>query len=230
MNLRSRKLWMGLTGRGLGDFEGVSTFRFGYKQASCELLRGRGFKDRIGYWFIHSKPSPWRIFFYFLYSRSISIKSKAEYCLENKDPKICKARRSRLSLRGKRLVKRDIEGIIFTRCACQSLSLTDVNIDNSDFREAQMKKASLKRVSFLRSNLFKSSFYGAILNDVIFYNTDLRGVIFNFSTLRNVYFKNIDLRDTLFIGTRFENTYYDKKTKLPFSKEQASRMGLFLKD
>ena len=164
--------------------------------------------------------------FYLSYLRSVSISPVTVYCLENKDTKVC----SKRSLRQKRLQNREIKEVIFTKCSCRDLHLLNVKVDNSDFRDNQFGRASFKNVSFLNVDLFKSSFYGSVLDDVVFENSDLGGVVFNFATFRNVYFKNVDLRSTVFIGTRFKNTYYNQSTKLPFSKEQASRMGLLLKE
>ena len=165
--------------------------------------------------------------FYFslLRSSETNISPVTIYCLENKDTKVC----SRRHLRGRRLYNRTIKEAIFTRCFCKDLHLSNVKVRDSDFRGNQFSRSSFKNVSFFQVNLFKSSFYGATLENVTFENSDLGGAIFNFATLRNVHFKNIDLHSAIFIGTRFENAYYDSNTKLPFSKEQAKKIGLLLK-
>ena len=165
-------------------------------------------------------------YFSFLRSGENSISPVTMYCLENKDTKVC----SRRYLGGKRLQDREIKEIIFTRCACRDLQLSNIKVSDTDFRGNNFSRAFFKNVSFLNVNLFKSSFYGAILNDVVFQDSDLRGVIFNFVTFHNVYFKNIDLRSSLLIGARFKNSYYDKNTKLPFSKEEAAQVGLLIKN
>lgn len=149
------------------------------------------------------------------------------YCLENRDSTdVCSRRR----LKSKRLYNREIKNVFFTRCVCKNMSLINIKASDSDLRDSRFDRSYLKNVSFFNVDLFKSSFYGAILDNVVFEKTELTGVIFNFVTFRNVYFKNVNLSSTLFIGARFEKTYYDKNTKLPFSKEQASRMGLLLKE
>ena len=168
------------------------------------------------------------ILFYLSWSGSNerSIPPKIISCLEKKNTRKCRGK----SLYGKRLKNKDIKDVAFTRCFCRNLRLRNIDIYNSDFRENNFGRSFLKKVSFLEVNLFKSFFYGAILEDVIFENSDFGGVVFNFATLRNVHFKNMDLRSALFISTRFQNVYYDKSTKLPFSKAQANRLGLILKD
>lgn len=166
------------------------------------------------------------ILFYMSHLRSVNIDAVVMYCLKNRDRKAC----NRRPLNQKRLKNIKIRRVIFTRCLCKDLRLFNVGVSNSDFRENKFKRAYLKNVSFLNVDLFKASFYGAILENVIFENSALGGVVFNFATFRNVYFKNVDLRSAVFVGTRFENTYYSRNTKLPFSSEQAKRMGLFLKE
>lgn len=167
------------------------------------------------------------ILFYFssLRAHEAYISPVTIYCLENKDSKVC----SRRHLRGKRLYNKTIKEVIFTRCFCKDLHLSNVKVRDSDFRSNQFNRSSFKNVSFSQVNLFKSSFYGATLENVTFENSDLGGTIFNFATLKNVHFKNINLHSVIFIGTRFKNAYYDSNTKLPFSEEQAKRMGLLLK-
>ncbi len=147
------------------------------------------------------------------------------YCLENKDDTICRGR----FLRYTSLKNRKIKDIIFKKCFCKNTYLFNVEVSDSDFRDSRFDRSYIKNSSFVDVDLFKASFYGAILDNVVFEKSELTGVLFNFATVRNVYFKNVDLSSTVFIGTRFENAYYDKNTKLPFSREQASRMGFLLK-
>ena len=144
------------------------------------------------------------------------------YCLEKRDIKVCSQR----NLKNKRLRNKEIKKIIFTRCFCESAGLFNVRVSDSDFRENNLSEAALNNVLFFKVNLFKSLFYGAILNNVVFEESDLRGVVFNFASFENVQFKKADLRSALFIGARFKNTWYDRETKLPFSEEQARRIGL----
>ena len=164
--------------------------------------------------------------FYVSYLKMVDISPVTIYCLEKKDKKVCNKR----SLRRKRLAHKEITNVIFTRCSCGDIWLFNVKVNNSDFRENRFKRAHLEDVSFLEVDLFQSTFYGAVLDNVVFENSELRGVEFNFATLRNVYFKNVDLRSAVFVGTRFEKSYYSKDTKLPFSKEKARQVGLFLKE
>ena len=148
------------------------------------------------------------------------------YCLENRDVEACSNR----FLRKKSLKNRKIKNVIFTKCNCKNTYLFNIKMSDSDFRQSRFDRSYWRNSSVLNVDLFKSSFYGAILDNVVFEKSELKGAIFNFATIRNVHFKNIDLSSTVFIGTRFENTYYDNDTKLPFSREQASRMGLLLKE
>ena len=168
------------------------------------------------------------ILFYLSQSRSHekSIPPKIISCLEKKNTRECRGKR----LLGKQLTNKKVKEVSFTRCSCKNLRLLNVNVSHSDFRDNDFGRSFLKNVSFLKTNLFKSFFYGSILEDVVFEDSDLGGIVFNFSTLRNVHFKNIDLRSVLFIGARFQNVYYNKNTKLPFSKAQANRLGMILKD
>jgi uncharacterized protein YjbI with pentapeptide repeats len=154
------------------------------------------------------------------------VSSVTLYCLENKDKDEC----SRQSLKRKRLAHKEITDVIFTRCFCEDARLFNVKVSSSDFRENTFKRAHLENVSFFKVNFFKATFYGAVLEGVVFESSELGGVEFNFATLRNVHFKNVDLRSAVFVGTRFEKSYYNKDTKLPFSKERAVQMGLYLKE
>lgn len=168
------------------------------------------------------------VLFYLSWSRSNerSIPPKTISCFEKKNIWNC----TRKHLHGKQLKNKQVKDISFTRCFCRSMRLLNVNISYSDFRDSNFRKAFFKNVSFFKVNLFKSYFYGAILEDVVFEDSDLGGSVFNFATLKNAHFKNMDLRSALFIGARFQNVYYDKNTKLPFSKTQARRLGMILKD
>ncbi len=164
--------------------------------------------------------------FYLSHLRMVIISSATLYCLENKDKTECNQK----SLRRKRLAHKEITDVIFTRCFCEDVRLFNVKVSDSDFRENVFKRAHLEKVSFFNMNFFKATFYGAVLDGVVFENSELGGAEFNFATLRNVHFKNIDLRSVVFVGTRFEKSYYDEDTKLPFSKERAARMGLYFKE
>lgn len=164
--------------------------------------------------------------FYLSYLRMANVSSEILYCLENKDKTKC----NKQSLRRKRLAHKEITDVIFTRCSCEDVRLFNVKVNNSDFRENTFKRSHLEEVFFFKVNFFKATFYGTVLDNVVFENSELGGVEFNFATLRNVYFKNVDLRSAVFVGTRFEKSYYSKDTKLPFSKERAGQIGLFLKE
>ena len=166
------------------------------------------------------------VLFYISYLRSVDISSVTMSCLKSNNRRLCR----RMSLNQRRLGDRKIRGVVFTKCFCRDLRLSNVAVRDSDFRENKFTRAYFKKVSFLNVDLFKASFYGAILDDVVFDDSELGGVVFNFATFRNVYFKNVDLSSALFIGARFENTYYDQSTQLPFSAEKAKRMGLFLRE
>ena len=146
------------------------------------------------------------------------------YCLNNPNPACDKVR---LTLSKKRLVNKQIENRKLTRCMCRNVALYSSQIKNSDFRAGNFYQAYLDGVTISSSDFFKSFFYGAIFKNVVFENSELGGSVFNFADFENTEFKNVNLQSAVFIGARFNNSYYDSKTKLPFSKEQARKKGLF---
>lgn len=114
------------------------------------------------------------------------------------------------NLRNEVVLAREIHASEWAGREFDSVYVRASNFSGADLRGLRIKKGDFRDVDFSRS--------------------DLRGAYFEQSLLGTCDFRGADLRDAVFITTLCFDCRYNSRTKLPFPKENAEKMGLHYVD
>ncbi|MCB9091987.1 MAG: pentapeptide repeat-containing protein [Halobacteriovoraceae bacterium] len=116
----------------------------------------------------------------------------------------------------------DLESSNFTRS-----NLSRANFTRSNLRYANFTQANLKGASLHSANLECSSFKSADLKGTDISDANLKWVDLTEANLYGADLSNSDLSNVYYdTKTEFNCTFFNKKTRLPFSREDAINRGM----
>ncbi len=121
----------------------------------------------------------------------------------------------------------------YSRISIKSLSLADVEIENSHFANAILAESrwlsvTAKNIDFSHLNARSLQIIRSRLDGSSFRNADLQGMKLDQSSCQGCDFSGADLRGAFIVGSILNEAVFDSKTKLPFSEEAARRFGMRL--
>ena len=119
------------------------------------------------------------------------------------------------------LAKTDFSSANLRMADCSRAVLSESAFRFADLTYADFDLADLSRADFFRADLCKASLRGARLELASFVGADLEHADFLEADLRGADFTDTDARNAHFAGALF-----DARTVLPFSIEEARRLGM----
>lgn len=139
----------------------------------------------------------------------------------------------------------ELRGKTFENCEIENFYLPSLSLENSShmncvFQKTNLEEAVVIATSFYNCLMTDLKAKGAHFEGVSFYKTDLRGSTFENASFEGCFFEGADLSSVDFSGAdlSLSNLYgchsvvgatFDHKTKLPFSIEEAKRLGMVSK-
>lgn len=124
------------------------------------------------------------------------------------------------------------EDIKFFGNLMQSMSffacvLVNLSFERSGLSAISFNNSILDNINFKGCDLSGVNFYKAHLKDCDFTGSEVAGLNLEGATLINCDFSKVDLREVnLFAAQSLQGSTYNHQTQLPFSKKEATRLGM----
>ncbi len=127
----------------------------------------------------------------------------------------------------------DLHGAILEKAILREAILDKANLDQSNLVSSDLRNASLKQITANAAKLRNANLRSAQLQKSTIKAADLRGAQLDSADLSNVDLSGSDVRRAAFTGTvltgvNFQQVKFDKRTVLPFTKEEAEKLGMVM--
>jgi len=125
-----------------------------------------------------------------------------------------------------RLQNQEMSGFKMPGVNLKQSKLGWADLRGADLRGANLSKTESVHVFMSYTDLRYANLSKADFSEAFFNGADLRGADFSNTKLAMTRFQGADLRGVNFEGADLQYAYFDEKTKLPFSPEEAIMMGM----
>ena len=104
------------------------------------------------------------------------------------------------------------------------------NLNRARLSGCNLSNESLVGADFFEARLAKTNFTGANLSEASFLDADAQGTIFCSANLERCDFRGTNASGADFNSAKLKNAVFNKKSKLPFPKAEAIRLGMVFCD